>query len=58
MESIIQRILGFLSLITVEPVEFIYCMMFTISGIVRDNLFIEKGNMFKQINNIEKSIDE
>lgn len=47
MESIVQRILGFLGVITVEPVEFIYCLMFTISGIVRDNLFIEKGKRVK-----------
>lgn len=28
--------------ITVEPVQFLYCLMFSISGIVRDNLFIDK----------------
>ena len=30
-------------LVTVEPVEFIYCVMFSLSAVVRDNLFIEKG---------------
>ena len=43
MERITQRFIGLLCLITVEPVEFIYCLMFTISNIVRDNLFVEKG---------------
>ena len=28
-----------LSYITVEPIEFIYCLMFTTSSVVRDNLF-------------------
>ena len=28
--------------ITVEPVQFLYCLMFTTCFIVRDNLFIEK----------------
>jgi len=31
-----------LSWITVEPVEFLYCLMFTTSNVVRDNLFILK----------------
>ena len=28
--------------VTVEPVEFIYCLMTTTSYVVRDNLFLEK----------------
>ena len=28
--------------VTVEPVEFIYCLMTTTSNVVRDNLFLEK----------------
>ena len=28
-----------LSYVTVEPIEFIYCLMFTTSSVVRDNLF-------------------
>ena len=34
---------GMIRLITVEPVEFIYCVMFSMSAVVRDNLFIDKG---------------
>ena len=30
------------SWITVEPVEFLYVLMFTLSSIVRDNLFLDK----------------
>ena len=28
--------------ITVEPVEFLYVLMFTLSNVVRDNLFLDK----------------
>ena len=30
------------SYVTVEPVEFMYCLMTTTSYVVRDNLFLEK----------------
>ena len=30
------------SWITVEPVEFLYVLMFTLSSVVRDNLFLDK----------------
>ncbi len=40
--SVVQHLLWLVSWITVEPVEFLYCLMFTTSNIVRDNLFILK----------------
>ena len=39
---------GLIRLITVEPVEFIYCVMFSMSAVVRDNLFIDKGKSTTQ----------
>ena len=38
----VSRIRGALALITVEPVQFFYCLMYTSCNVVRDNLFIEK----------------
>ncbi len=40
--SLKSRLLSLVSWITVEPVEFLYCLMFTTSYVVRDNLFILK----------------
>ncbi|XP_059094311.1 thymic stromal cotransporter homolog [Tigriopus californicus] len=37
-----SRLSRYLNWITVEPVEFLYCLMFTTSNVVRDNLFSEK----------------
>ena len=40
--GVFRHLLWLVSWITVEPVEFLYCLMFTTSNIVRDNLFILK----------------
>ncbi len=40
--SVLRFLSRCVSWITVEPVEFLYCLMFTTSNIVRDNLFILK----------------
>lgn len=40
--SIWRWLVTAVSSITVEPVEFLYCLMFTTSNVVRDNLFLEK----------------
>lgn len=40
--EILRRLRRLVSWITVEPVEFLYCLMFTTSIVVRDNLFLDK----------------
>ena len=40
--TMLEYLLRLVTWITVEPVEFLYCLMFTTSNIVRDNLFILK----------------
>ena len=37
-----RRFTSWISWITVEPVEFLYVLMFTISNVVRDNLILDK----------------
>ncbi len=41
--SVSRWLLAVLGQITVEPVEFLYCVMTTTSNVVRDNLFLEKA---------------
>jgi hypothetical protein len=45
-KMIARRILSLVTWITVEPIQFIYCVMFSISAVVRDNLFIGKNRIF------------
>jgi hypothetical protein len=45
-KMIARRILSLVTWITVEPIQFIYCVMFSISAVVRDNLFIGKSFFF------------
>jgi MFS family permease len=42
MDGCRQRARALVSWITVEPVEFLYCLMFSVSNVVRDNLFLDK----------------
>ena len=42
LKTTFQRIRISWSWITVEPVEFLYVLMFTLSNVVRDNLFLDK----------------
>jgi hypothetical protein len=40
---IVRRLLSLVTWITVEPIQFLYCVMFSVSGVVRDNLFIGRS---------------
>ena len=40
--AVAKKLFRLISWITVEPVQFLYCLMFTTCNIVRDNLFTEK----------------